>query len=238
MLVFSSLTFYWAELVQAAQHERTKLRTLSISRAITGRPASSRRCAVRPANSCRHRITAEAFFIERTTSFGPGVKCLRATGGGVLVAETTRRLSSIGKMLTMDLDVFIRSDQSFPYIIPNPKTRSKHCVTLSLDGSNSEQPLAAVDSAEGTWRLWDGHRYVDSGKLVTYDVWNHLQIAVNQRTQTYRFIAQPVGELPTVIREAKVGASVGAKEKLRLSIKPSATDGHVSCYDNILLTCD
>jgi hypothetical protein len=49
---------------------------------------------------------------------------------------------------------------------------------------------------------------------------------------------QPAGELPTVIGDAAVGASVGAGGKLKLSVKPSATSGHVSSYDNILVTCD
>jgi len=192
----------------------------------------------RPAVTVEPADQAEAFFIERTTSFGPGVKCVRATGGGALVAETTRQLSSADGMITVDLDVFVRSDRNFPYIIPNPKTRSKHSVALSLDGAASGQPLAAVDSADGTWQLWDGQRFVDSGKLVTYDVWNHLQIAVNPRTKTYRFVVQPVGELPTVIGDSAVSASVGAEEKLKLSVKPSATAGHISCYDNILVTCN
>jgi len=69
-------------------------------------------------------------------------------------------------------------------------------------------------------------------------VWNHLQIAVNPRTKTYRFVAQPVGELPTVIGDATVDASARAEETLKLSVKPSATAGHISCYDNILVTCN
>jgi hypothetical protein len=179
-----------------------------------------------------------AFLVERTTSFGHGVKCLRATGGGSLLVPTTGRLSSARGWMTVDLDVSIRSDRNFPYIIPDPKTRSRHSVVLSLDGAASGQPLAAVDSAAGTWRLWNDQRFVDSGKLVTYDVWNHLQIAANPRTKTYRFVVQPVGELPTVIGDAAVGASVRADEKLKFSAKPSATGGHISCYDNILVTCD
>jgi hypothetical protein len=181
-----------------------------------------------------------AFFIERSTSFGPGVQCVRATGGGALVAETMRPLASTGGMMTVDLDVFVRSDRPFPFIIPDPTTRSRHSFVLSLEGDAAREPLAAVNSADGRWRLWDGVRacFAESGTPVAYDVWSHLQIAVDLQAKTYRVVVQPVGELPTLIGQASVGASVGVPKKLKLSVKPSATSGHVSCYDNLRVTCN
>ena len=93
-----------------------------------------------------------------------------------------------------------------------------------------------IDSAKGTWRLWDGSKFVDTNKGIHYDVWNHLQIAIDSKANTYRLIVQPVGELPTVIGQAACGDSVRIDEKLKLTIKPSATPDHVSCYDNIAVT--
>jgi hypothetical protein len=178
------------------------------------------------------------FSVEQTTSFGSGVHCLRASGGGILVTNLDRELSieHSRACITIDLDVFIRSDLGFPYMIPNPTTRSAHSVVLGVEGCTSGQPLAMIDSSTGTWRLWDGGSFVDSAKLVNYDVWNHLQIAVDPQAKTYRLIVQPVGELPTVIGQADCGDSVTAREKLRFFIKPSATPNHISCYDNIAIT--
>ena len=178
------------------------------------------------------------FFVEQTTSYGVGVHCLRAQGGGSLVADFQSQLSleSASKTITVDFDFFIRSDQSFPYMLPDPTTRSSHRVVMGLEESASGVPVAMIDSAQGTWRLWDGSQYVDSQKLVQYDIWNHLQIAVDPASHNYRLIVQPIGELPTVIGQGVLNPSVGITESLRLAIKPSATAGHISCYDNLKVT--
>ena len=123
-------------------------------------------------------------------------------------------------------------------MIPDPTTRSPHSFVLNLEGNVPDKPFAAVDTTSGTWRLWDGQKFVDTGKLVTYDVWNHLQLAINPREKSYVLVVQPVGELPTLIGRATCGESVKGNEPLKLKIKPSATTGHVSCYDNILVARD
>lgn len=178
------------------------------------------------------------FVVENTTSFGRGVHCIRATGGGMLAAELGQQLTAAPAKgpITLDLDVYIRSDKGFPYILPDPTTSSPHSVVFGLERFASGQPFAAVDSAGGTWRLWDGRQFVDSGKRVVYDVWNHLRIAIDPQSKRYRLVVQPVGELPSVIGEAAVGSFIDENEKLRLTIKPSATAGHISCYDNIMVT--
>jgi len=181
------------------------------------------------------RISADKFAVERTTSFGEGVQCARATGGGELTADLG---GSAHQSINVDLDLFIRSSKDFPYILPDPTTRSHHSVVISVEGGQSKHPLAAIDSSGGTWRLWDGQQFGDSGKVVTYDVWNHLQLAIDTKTKQYRFIVQPVGEMPTVVGESTCDSGVNNDESLRLNIKPSATAGHISCYDNIEVTCN
>lgn len=181
-------------------------------------------------------ISSTSFVVEKTTSYGPGVHCARATGGGAITAALKLTTAPAEGAITVDLDVFIRSDKGFPFIIPDPTTRSPHSVALGLEGSQSNQPFALIDSVKGTWRLWDGKEFMDTGKPVTYDVWTHVQLSIDTQTRTYRLVVQPVGELPALIGQAACGTSLPVGETLKLSIKPSATTGHVSCYDNIVVT--
>lgn len=176
------------------------------------------------------------FSVERTTSFGPGVQCLRASGGGAVMRELGNLSTDSSKgLITLDMDLFIRSDKDFPYMIPDLTTRSSHDVTIGLQSTSSQVPLAQVHTAEGTWRVWDGSGYVDSKSIINYDVWNHLQLVVDTKTNRYRVIVQPVGEMPTVVAEGACGEAK-PNDRLKLVIKPSATAGHISCYDNILVT--
>jgi hypothetical protein len=175
--------------------------------------------------------------IENTTSYGEGTRCLRAYGGATITAVPSQNLmASAGGKITVDLDVFVRSDKGFPYIIPDPTTRSPHSAVIALAGDVSEKPLASIDTASGTWRLWDGETFVDTGKVVTYDVWQHVQIAVDAKAKTYQLVVQPIGELPSVVGQAAVGPGVKPTERLQLKIKTSDTAGHTSCYDNIMIT--
>jgi hypothetical protein len=181
---------------------------------------------VEPANA------ATAYWVENTTSYGEGVNCIRTSGGGKLTAAVPTK----GQVSTLDLDLFIRSDKDFPYMMPDPTTRSPHSVVVALQGDAAGQPLVAVDTSGSTWKLWDGDKFVDTGKFVTYDVWSHLQIAIDPVAGTYQLVTQPIGELPTVIGTAKLGSSVKPADKLNVLIAPSATDGHISCYDNLVIT--
>jgi hypothetical protein len=181
----------------------------------------------------------EPFFVEKTTSYGSGVHCLRARGGGSLMADfRSKRSLESSKSIIVDLDFFIRSDQGFPYLLPDPSTRSAHHVVIALVDAESGQQLAAVDSAKGTWQLRDGGHFVDTNKQVQYDIWNHLQLAIDPTSHTYRVTVQPIGELPTLIGRGTLNPLVMQSQSLQLVIKPSATAGHISCYDNLRVTRD
>ncbi|MFO1006957.1 MAG: hypothetical protein U0929_13435 [Planctomycetaceae bacterium] len=181
----------------------------------------------------------DPFGIENTTSYGPGVHCLRARGGGTLVADFQSKLTlESAKMITVDWDLFIRSDQGFPYLLPDPTTRSRHSVMMGIEGTTSGDPVAMIDSAKGMWRIWNGAAYADTDKLVQYDIWNHVQFAINPARRTYRVTVQPIGEVPTLISEGTLNPAVDVGEPLKFVIKPSATEGHISCYDNLKVTRD
>jgi hypothetical protein len=182
---------------------------------------------------------APRFSIENTTSFGPGVKCLRASGGGAITGDVGPLADA--RRITLDLDVFVRSDKDFPYMLPDPTTRSPHHTVISLHpaGAAPDSPAAAASTAGGTWHLWDGGRFTDTGKPVTYDVWNHVQIAVDVEAKRYALVVQPVGELPTRAGEAPWGQPLGSERNpLTWKIAPSATENHLSAYDNIVVTTD
>ncbi|MCA9099086.1 MAG: hypothetical protein KDA36_11890, partial [Planctomycetaceae bacterium] len=179
-------------------------------------------------------IRSENFFVEQTTSFGEGVHCGRGTGGGEFVATLKPHTSD--KKMTIDLDLFVRSDKDFPYILPDPTTKSSHSTSILLEGDGGEI-LAGVELSQGKWRIWNGQEFVDTGKRISYDVWNHMQLAIDRAEGRTRLIVQPVGALPEPYGEVECpGVSGGTAGRLR--IVPSATAGHISCYDNLVVTGD
>jgi hypothetical protein len=178
----------------------------------------------------------DRYIVENSTSYGPGVQCLRAKGGAAVKSEYAVPADS-GGMMTIDFDIFIRSDKSYPYIVPDPTTKSASRTSLSIGTTDSDSPAAGVSTGDGVWAIWDGDRYVDSSASVAYDVWNHVQIAKDTSTGRYRVVVQPVGELPTLVGEATVGISRKTDSGATLQIAPSANATHLSCYDNISVRC-
>ena len=177
--------------------------------------------------------------IEKTTSYGSGTRCLVATAGTPVIGRPAEALAAQGKKrITVDLDVFLRSEKNFPYILPDPTTRSKHSAQIGLFADNAAEPFAAVDSSNHSWRIWDGTQYVDTGVVVTYDVWNHVQLAIDLETRTCTLVVQPVGELPTLVGTATLGGATRQGETLVFKILPSNSAEHLSAYDNLIVAYD
>jgi hypothetical protein len=137
--------------------------------------------------------------------------------------------------ITVDCDVFLRSSEPFPFMIPNPLARSEHRTALSLTTHPSGAVVASVRAGDGVWRYWAGDRCVDSGVRIAYDVWSHIQMALDTRTGSCKIVVQPVGELPTPLGAGHWGEGVGVGDALRFSIAPSGPAGQFSCYDNIVI---
>ncbi len=159
----------------------------------------------------------------RDTSFGPGVKSLRLDGGKNFAAKLPSPLK-VGTRVTLDVDLFLRSGEDLVSIMPNTATKFPHSTRISLSAT------ASIMAKEGTWHLRDGDQWRDTKHPVHYDMWNHLQLALNE-DGTYQAAAQPVGQVAAIIGTARGGA--GAMD---IVIEPSSTDGHVSCYDNVRVT--
>jgi hypothetical protein len=179
---------------------------------------------------------ANGYYIDNNTSFGEGVKCLHARGGVELAGAGQDPLNAAtASIITVDLDLFLRSDSSFPYMIPNPLTKSSNRTTLSLGDDAGSPPLASVRAGEGVWQIWSGNRYVDSGVRIAYDVWNHLQLALDCKAGTCKVVVQPVGEMPTPVGTGEIGKSATNSEGLSFKISPSNNQGHLSLYDNVMV---
>jgi hypothetical protein len=141
---------------------------------------------------------------------------------------------SSAKSITVDLDVFIGSESGFPYMIPNPLTKSRHRTAISLQQSSGAH-VAGTQAGDGTWQIWDSDRYKDSGIRIAYDVWNHLQMALDVKSGTYKLVLQPVGELPGPAARGRLGNVPDKASPLSFIIAPSKSGSQTSLYDNLLV---
>lgn len=180
--------------------------------------------------------TGPSLQLQRTTSYGVGAKSLRVNAPATLAADLGK-LPAAGQAMTVDLDVFIRSDKNFPYIMPDPTTKSSQGTVIGVYATGTDKPIIAADSAKGTWQLWDGTKYVDTGKLVTYDVWSHVQLAIDPAAKTCQLVAQPIGSLPELIGTVTLPDTTALASQLSLKVQAtSAKPANPISYDNIIVT--
>jgi hypothetical protein len=177
----------------------------------------------------------ENCFIEHTTSYGEGVKCLRTQGGSDITANNESQISLKNEIVTVDFDIFIRSDLDFPYIFPNTTNHSDHTTIAGLRNERGKY-LSAIRNGEGVWQYYDGGKFVDSKTSVAYDVWNHVQFAVDGSEGSYAVVVQPLGELPIIAGNGKIVDNVNENEAISFVISPTKSERGFSCYDNIVIT--
>ena len=95
--------------------------------------------------------------------------------------------------------------------------------------------IAGIKAENGTWHLLNnGGDWIDTQRPVHYDMWNHLQLVLGQ-DGTLQAAAQPVGQVAALIGSAKPHSAQPLNID-GLTIDPSTTAGHLSCYDNLVLT--
>ncbi len=172
------------------------------------------------------------YVIENGTSYGEGVKCVRAKGGTDVVAGRQKLSFGDDMTVTVDFDIYIRSNSDFPYMIPNPTTKSDHRTTIGLQ-KDPNMLVSAVFAGDGTWQYYDGDKFVDSKIRIAYDVWNHVQMAIDTSSGLYKVVVQPIGELPTLLGTAQWGGNANKKDNVYMSISPSKSENGFSCYDNV-----
>lgn len=177
----------------------------------------------------------ENFIVENTTSFGEGSLSARASANASLTLPLS--LPENSSSLTIDFDLFLRSEKSFPYILPDPTTKSPHHVRLAL-GPDESSPLITLDTSEGTWKLGNAGEQSDSSKRIEYDIWNHLQLAIDLKSGKARLTVQPLGALPEPAAEIPLQKFFSLPKQLQLKLLASDTPGHISCLDNFYITAD
>jgi hypothetical protein len=91
-----------------------------------------------------------------------------------------------------------------------------------------------IKAESGTWRLWDGARWTDIKQAVHADVWNRLQLVLDE-TGHCQFAVQPVGQVARLIGRVRVSQEQDDSPIIP-TIEPSPTAGHISCYDNVVIT--
>lgn len=171
------------------------------------------------------------------TSFGKGVRSLLARGDGRLLPRLRESIKLESEaIITIDLDLFIRSNSYYPFIIPNPETTSDQRVTIGLERVRDGVRLAAANAGDRRWRIWEEADWTDSQTGIAYDVWNHLQIAIDPSTGTYRIVVQPLGEVPILVGSGKLNSDIDLNQRLQLFIETSDTGDLVSIFDNVRVT--
>jgi hypothetical protein len=180
----------------------------------------------------RWQSAPNAGSVTADTSFGEGVKSLRANGGARFTAKPLRALRKDTRLVA-DLDLFLRSGEYVPTMLPGAATHFPHGTVIGWHDGGGKM-LAGIAATAGTWRLWNGTEWTDTKRPVHCDVWNHLQIAVGENG-VMQFAVQPVGQVAALIGSIGVTATEG-DSPVTFTIETPASEGHVSCYDNVLLT--
>jgi hypothetical protein len=169
-------------------------------------------------------------FVTNEMSYGPGVKALYLNAGDKVWPKPAAKLK-LNAPLTLDFDVFISSESSFPYLIPFTTTKSPHRATIALTKADGS-PVASVIAGVGTWQYWNGSAYADSGQKIHYDAWNHVQLALDGKGG-YQVTVQPEGQVPSPSILGRTGIAA-AGDTASLSIEASGEK--YSVYDNVLVT--
>jgi len=174
--------------------------------------------------------------VYRGTSFGEGFKSLKATGELDLQAAIPELKLDSKRRLTLDCDLFVRSNKNFPFMIPDPLSKSAHGTAVRLETERDGSCVAGIRASPGgRWQIWDGDRFVDTELHVDHDVWNHLQMVVDSSTGSYRVVIQPLGGLPVVAGTAAWGGKAEPGLSVALHIRPEKSPEHLTLYDNVVV---
>lgn len=137
-----------------------------------------------------------------------------STGHAVVQPETRRGDSGNAVLLTTQ-DLIARHASS----------PDRANVTAMLDN--------AIANGKAAFEFWL-YRPDEGSALAA-----HFTGDVDVESGRYTLVVQPVGELPTRVGDATWAPPDGARgAKLMWRIAPSASTGHTSCYDNLVVTLD
>ena len=104
-----------------------------------------------------------------------------------------------GENVTLDVDIFLKSDDFHVQLVPVGKAKGGDQVGVALRDARDDRVLFELRTMDGTWRCGAGGQLTDTGTAAAFDAWNHLQLVLDGHEGSCRVILQVLGEVPRVI---------------------------------------
>jgi hypothetical protein len=165
------------------------------------------------------------FFIENSLSFGGGYKSLattRLSSGTSLYSNTNSKLRlDPSYVVTVDLDLYLQNGYS---------------TSFGLIESLSGPYTAWLSAVSGKWKYWNGSTWVDTGVAVSYDIWTHIQLALDCSARNYKIVIQKTGDLPVLAATVPWDSGSLQNDLVFFDIAPSGSTGQIVYFDNIVVT--
>jgi len=178
---------------------------------------------------------AGPFQVISSTSYRHGVNSVLASRRGELRPVTSQPVVlENGGRLTFEADLFIRSDASFPHIMPGRATSSPNEVRLIVEGADGKA-IVTAQAAKGKWSVLEGKETKESDIPVPYDCWMHVQLAVDLQSGTCTLVQQQIGQVAQtlVTTTLPAGFQPGKPLKFRINLGPS---NERVAMDNVKIT--
>jgi hypothetical protein len=210
--------------------------------AVDQKPQTGKQWDINPAE-VKHAV------IEKDTSYGEGVHCLRLQGKTELGCALTEDPSAgIQKKLVLDVDLYVRSSAFYMAIMPSTPTETRHIANLALTDQQGKE-LIGLKNDNGKWACRDANgQYKQTEVPAALDCWNHIQISVDPAKATYKIVLQPVGEMPMILASGNIPSDQLANLK-KFTIRTENLDDayeskqgsgtsriNFSCIDNLSVT--
>jgi hypothetical protein len=170
---------------------------------------------------------AGGFFAENMLSFGDGFLSLAATtnNNAFLYSNSAAKLRlDPNYIVTVDFDIYLRTGYQ---------------AIIGLQENLTGNVTAAVNP-NVKWKCWNGNQYTATDVNVIgasgWDVWHHVQMALDCSNRTYKVVVQPCGSLPTLLGTYAWDSGTLANDQVFFVIKPQGTNGQITYFDNIRVT--
>jgi hypothetical protein len=176
--------------------------------------------------------------VDSDLSFGKDHRSLRFRGRGGRVSLATKgmRLDK-DDTITLDCDLFLRSDRPEVWFTPIGDAATKDRTTIALVGPGGK-PVASLRAEGGSWHVWNADRYMKVAFPTAIDAWTRVHICIDTRTGTYRVVLQPIGEAPrTIFKGASIGrVEYGTALKLEIEMNRETPRADGPAVDNLRMT--
>lgn len=143
--------------------------------------------------------------IDNDISYGREFQSLRFRGaGGRALLRSPLRKRSGDAPLTVDVDVFLRSENRFVQMLPTAGISSSDEVGIAVKPPGSDKPFLEVRTRGGHWHVGTGGRLSDTKLAAAFDAWNHLQLVINPKSRQCIVRLQVIGEPPRELHRTEL----------------------------------